>query len=243
MRRSLQLSPRLRLLAEWVPLNTDFADVGTDHAYLPVWLVLHGRVKRCIASDLRPRPLQRAKETAKIWNADGISFRLCDGLSGIRPEEVQTIVIAGLGGENIAAILEKAPWTADGNHTLLLQPATRAEVLRRYLAEHGYTIRREALVLEHDKLYPVMEAVQGQESLSAGQCYGGAKLTCDPLGNRYLIEKILRLQNAVAGLHHARKQDICTEERQDMRLEELRDILTELYAMREEWRHENCPGN
>ena len=136
-------------------------------------------------------------------------------------------------GRNIAAILDRAVWTRDGKHTLLLQPMSRAEVLRRFLSEHGYKIQWEALARERGILYPVMEVTAGHETLSVGQWYGGAKLSRDPLGDRYLIETILRLQNAVAGLNRAVGAD------NQRRADELRDILTELLSMREEWRHAN----
>lgn len=240
--KQLELTPRLRQLADWTPQGAAFADIGTDHALLPVWLVLQGRVRRCIASDLRTEPLRRARATAKLWDVSGIAFRLCDGLSGIRPEEADTIAIAGLGGENIAAILENAPWTRDGNHVLLLQPMTRVEVLRRFLSERGYAIRRETLVRERGILYPVMEASGGEMRLTRGQCYGGAKLSRDPLGDRYLIENILRLQNALAGLNRSIRTGTRNPDK-ETRAEELREILTELLEMREAWRHDNRPGN
>ena len=235
MAKHLELTPRLRLLADWVPQDAKLADVGTDHAYLPVWLVLHGRVASAIASDLRKGPLERARETGRTYGAERIDFRLCNGLADIRPEEADTIVIAGMGGENIASILAAAPWTADGRHTLLLQPQTHAEDLRRFLMDHGYAIRREALVYDRGTIYPCMEAAGGEMTLSLGQLWGGAKLLRDPLGDRYLIEKIIRLQGAVAGLNRSsRPEDVQKAGR-------VRDILTALLAMREEWRHANCP--
>ena len=111
--KQLELSPRLALIAGWVPPGAKLADVGTDHAYLPVWLTLHGRVVSAIASDLRKGPLERARATGRTYGAEGIDFRLGDGLAFIRPDEADTIVIAGMGGENIAQILAGAPWTAD----------------------------------------------------------------------------------------------------------------------------------
>ncbi len=233
--RHLEISPRLRLLAGWVRPGARVADVGTDHAYLPVWLVLHGRVASAIASDLREGPLARARETGRTYGAEGVDFRLCNGLSGIQPDEADTIVIAGMGGENIAAILASAPWTADGAHTLLLQPQTRAEDLRQFLSEHGYRIIREALVRDRGILYPCIEVTAGQEALSLGQLYGGARLLKDPLGEQYIIGKIIRLQSAVAGLNRAGGPE--NQEKADA----LREVLTALLSMREEWRHANCP--
>lgn len=239
MGKQLELPPRLRRLADWTPQGAAFVDVGTDHAFLPIWLTLNGRVRRCVASDLRPEPLRRARANVKLWNASGIRFRLCDGLSGVHPNEADAIAIAGLGGENIAAILQKAPWTRDEGRVLFLQPMTRAETLRGFLAENGYAIRREAIVKERGVLYPIMEAVGGEMSLTPGQRYGGAKLQYDPLGDRYLIETILRLQNALAGLNRGLRNRNADAGRAD----ELRDILTELFEMREEWRYANRPGD
>lgn len=233
--KRLELSPRLALIASWIPQGAKLADVGTDHAYLPVWLTLQGRVTSAIASDLRRGPLERARETGRTYGAEGIDFRLGDGLAFIRPDEADTIVIAGMGGENIAAILAAAPWTADGRHTLLLQPQSRANSLRRFLMDHGYAITREALVRDRGTIYPVLEAAAGKMELTLGQLHGGAKLLHDPLGERYIIEKIIRLQGAVAGLN--RSAAPADREKADG----LRDILTALLSMREEWRHANCP--
>jgi tRNA (adenine22-N1)-methyltransferase len=233
MAKQLDLSPRLQRLAGWVPEGARLADVGTDHAYLPVWLVLQNRVASAIASDLRRGPLERARETGRFWHVeDRMDFRLCDGLSGIKESECDTVTIAGMGGENIAAILAAAPWTKAGAHTLLLQPQSRAEVLRGFLAENGYIIRREALVLDRGILYPIMEAGAGEMSLSAGQRWCGAKLLHDPLGERYIIERIIQLQGVVAGRNRSADRAAADDQR---------GVITDLLAMREEWRHANCP--
>lgn len=231
--KKLELTPRLQLLADWVRPGARFADVGTDHAYLPVWLRLHGRVVSAIACDLREGPLDRARETGRTYGADGISYRLGDGLAPVKQWEADTIAIAGMGGENIAAILANAPWTAGGAHTLLLQPMSRAEALRAFLAENSYAIRREALVEDRGVIYPVIEAAGGKMTLTAGQLYGGAALLHDPLGDRYIIEKIIRLSGAVAGINRSGGG----QEKGDA----LREIITALLSMREEWRRANCP--
>ena len=232
--KHLELTPRLQLLADWVRPGAKLADVGTDHAYLPVWLLLHGRVEHAIASDLRQGPLERAKRTGAAWQVRNLDFRLGDGLSGICPDEADTIVIAGMGGENIAAILEAAPWTRDGRHTMLLQPMTHAEDLRVFLAGNGYAVVREALVRDRGTLYPAMEVRAGEMTLSPGQLYAGVQVTQDPLGERYIIERIIRLQGAVAGLN--RSADPADQAKADR----LREIITTLLKTREEWRHAQC---
>lgn len=233
----LELTPRLRQAAQWVPQGVRLADIGTDHGHLPIWLMLHGRIQSAIAADLRPGPLSRARENARRFAVTGIDFRLCDGLSAMGAEECDAVVIAGMGGENIAAILAAAPWTADGRHTLVLQPQSRPEVLRRFLMEHGYAITREALVEDRGHLYPVLEAGAGEMKLTPGQLHCGVKLLRDPLWDRYLIEKIIQLQNVVAG--RSRSADPADR----ARAEEQRDLITELLAMREEWRHANGTRN
>ena len=237
MEKRLELSPRLSRLADWVAPGVRLADVGTDHGLLPIWLRLHGRIASAVASDLRPGPLSRARANAAAYGTDGIDFRLCDGLADIDAEACDTVVIAGMGGENIAAILAAAPWTADGRHTLLLSPHTRPETLRAFLADHGYAIRRESLVEDRGHLYPVLEAGAGEMRLPPGQLLCGPCIAADPLGERYLIEKIVQLQSVTAGLSRsARPGDRA-------RADQVRDLLTELLELREEWRHANRTGN
>ncbi len=234
----LDLSPRLQLLADWVPAGSRVADVGTDHAFLPVWLVLHGKVISAIASDLREGPLARGAETAREHGvAHLVEMRLCNGLAGIAPEEADVVIIAGMGGENITQILSAAPWTADGGHTMLLQPMSKMEVLRSFLANNGYEIIREKLVMDRGTVYPVMEVTSGHMELSQGQLHAGVKLLRDPLQDRALIDKIIRHQAVVAGLNHTGRP--ADQEKADV----IRDLIGELLEMREEWRHANCPSD
>lgn len=199
--RELALQPRLQLLADMVPAGSRLADVGTDHGYLPVYLLQQGRISRAIASDIVDGPLQHARQTAAEYEVDGIDFRLCPGLDAIAPHEADTVVIAGMGGETIQAILSAAPWTADGSHLLLLQPMTKVEYLRIWLVDNGYAFTEERLVWDKDHLYPVF-AVRGgtQPPLTAAQQYGGVLLDGDPLYGAYLDERIGKLQKAVEGL-------------------------------------------
>lgn len=237
--KQLELQPRLLALAQWVPPGAKLADVGTDHGYLPLFALQTGRVSHAIASDLRPEPLEHARRSAVAYGGgEGLEFRLCDGLDGIAPEETDCVVLAGMGAETIIAILEAAPWTADGAHTLLLQPMSKAETLRQWLAEHGYRALRERLVEDKGTLYPILEVTGGQmPAPTAAQLHGGLLLQQDPLEGRYLDLQLEKLGRAAAGLR-------CSHREEDARrAEALEAVLTGIKTMREEWDHGNGGGD
>lgn len=187
-----------------MPEGCRLADVGTDHGYLPVYLLQRRRIRGAVAADIGAEPLAHARRTAEAYGVTGIDFRLCDGLRDIAPDEVDTVVIAGMGGETIQAVLSAAPWTAAGEHLLLLQPMTKTEYLRKWLVDNEYTFTQERLVFDKEHLYPVF-AVRGgkQPPLTAAQEYGGVLLDGDPLYGTYLDERIRKLEKAIEGLRRS----------------------------------------
>ena len=226
----LQLQPRLQLLADLVPAGSRLADIGTDHGYLPVHLIQRGRITQAIAADVGYEPLQHAIRTAEEYDVDGIDFRLCDGLKGIDAAEVDTIVIAGMGGETIIHILSAAPWAAEpGRCTLLLQPMTKAGELRRWLADNGFCFTAERLVWDKDFLYPVMIVTGGQQGeVSDLQLEYGICLQDDPLYDDFLAQQIARLRRAADGKRKSDKEDVRRE------AAELDDVCRRLQALRKE---------
>lgn len=203
----LTLTPRLQAIADQVPVGCRFADIGTDHAYLPVWLLLQGKIEYAVAADLREGPLSRARETAERFGvADRISCRLCDGLFAIRAEEVDAIAIAGMGGETIAMILEAAPWTKLGTK-LFLQPMTSFQDLRVWLQNNGYAIEHESIVREGKRLYTVLSVVGGKmDELSPAELWVGRQ-SDDPLRREYLEFMAGKVSKALAGQSESKKQD------------------------------------
>jgi tRNA (adenine22-N1)-methyltransferase len=222
--KQLKLQPRLQKIADMVPPGARLADVGTDHGYLPVWLLQNRKITNAIASDIRLLPLKHARQTAATCGIEnGIDFRLCAGLDQVASEEVDTIVVAGMGGEMISGILSSARWTLTGEHTLLLQPMSKPEYLRQWLPEHGYCFVGECLVWDKDTLYPVFQVRGGEASaLNAIQAYGGVLLEDDPLYGDYLDRQIFRLGRAAAGLHASGSE---ADHRQALVLEEIRQAL------------------
>ncbi|MBQ6552092.1 MAG: SAM-dependent methyltransferase [Clostridia bacterium] len=136
------------------------ADIGTDHGKLAAALVLSGRAERVIASDVNAGPLSKAEELSeKLGFTDKIDIRLADGLSGMENAGVDQIIIAGMGGELIASIIDAAQWVKNPDVYLVLQPMTTSPELRRYLVSSGFRIKREGAVIEDGKPYEVITAV------------------------------------------------------------------------------------
>lgn len=136
------------------------ADIGTDHAYLTASLILDGTVQGAIAADLRKGPLENAQATVSSYGIDDkVELRLSDGLTAIEPEEVDDIVIAGMGGILISEILEAAPWVKNEKYKLILQPQSHDEVLRGWLWNNGFQIIDEASCFDDGKAYICMSAV------------------------------------------------------------------------------------
>ena len=203
-RKQLALQPRLHMLARLVPEGCRLTDVGTDHGYLPVALLQQGRISTAIASDIGAEPLEHARRTAVQYGVDDMDFRLCAGLSGVAPEETDVIVIAGMGGETIISILQDAPWTADGQHRLLLQPMTKAAALRHWLADNGYTFTDEHLVEDKGRIYPILCMKGGVfRPLTEAEALCGVLLADDSLYAAYLTEHITKLRRSAEGLRRS----------------------------------------
>lgn len=195
------LSPRLRLVASFVRPDVTVADIGTDHAYLPVWLVCSGHNPSAVASDVRPGPLARAAATVSRYDAaDRIQLRQADGLDGV---EAQDIVLAGMGGELIAELLARSAWVRRADVRLILQPMTAQEVLRAWLCREGFVIEREDAATEGEKHYLVISARAGGQPSEpdAFFCYAGLLPDVrSPAARGYLLWQAARIHKKADGL-------------------------------------------
>lgn len=157
MKNPFLLSRRLDLCASFVAQDSRLADIGTDHAYLPIALCLNNKILSAVACDIADGPLQRAKENIQRYGLDDkIQTRLSDGLQNVSRDEIDTVVIAGMGGELIAKILSECPYIRDKELSLILQPMTRCEKLIFWLYENGFAINSQKAVTEDGKHYTVM---------------------------------------------------------------------------------------
>ena len=236
MRPLFQLDPRLALCASFVPPGAKLADIGTDHGYLPVWLARTGVISRAVAADLRPGPLERARENVKKYRVENVvELRLSDGLRSVSPEETDFIVIAGMGGEVIVSILAAAPWLKETGVRLALQPMTRAEELRRYLAEQGFEILRERPVLSFGRPDTVLlTACTGRREKENDILfpYLGKLLKPPPDGEAeraaalaYLSKQLRHLQNLETGSKARGEQEAFREYRRAAQA--LRELIRE----------------
>lgn len=223
------MNKRLELIASILPHGRGFADVGTDHGYLPVYMAQHGYSGKIIASDINEGPLSTAVASARQAGVeDRICFRLCDGLDGCGSEELDTVVIAGMGGDTICGILDRADWVMSHDILLILQPMTKAEVLRYWLTNNDFAICGEWLIEENGEIYQILSARFGARTpLSDAELFTGKYELA--VGNALfpvqLAALIKRFERAAAGMSKAPRM----RGRQKLTAE----ILNGLYEMRD----------
>ena len=151
-----KISKRLCTAASYVRNGAVVADIGTDHAYLPIYLALNGIIKEAYASDINQGPIERANENIKKYNLENvIHTRLAPGLDGIEKSMATDIVICGMGGELIVKIIENSEYSKKQGIRLILQPMTHVALVRKYL-QNGYFTVAENVVCEDGKIYQVI---------------------------------------------------------------------------------------
>lgn len=227
------MDKRLLTIAGMITGKRGIVDVGTDHGYLPVYLAKNGYNGDIFATDINEGPLQTAINSAELAGVSGrIRFLRCDGLEACPPDAVDCVIIAGMGGDTICGILDRAEWILDGRYQLILQPVTKAEILRYWLAWNGFKFEAEHIVEEQGFVYQIFSArFDNNTKLSDAELFTGKyELVSDePLFPKQLARLIKRFEKAVKGLAGARSLD----ERNRYKL--FSDILSQLYKMREKY--------
>ena len=157
--RLFSLDSRLSLCASFVRDGVKIADIGTDHAYLPIWLLLNGKIESALACDINEGPLNSGKADVLRYDlSDKITLRLSDGLENVEECEADDIIIAGMGGELISRILSDCSWAKNKEKRFILQPMTKCEVLIKWLYESGFEIIEQKACECDKKHYTVMVA-------------------------------------------------------------------------------------
>ena len=225
----MTMNKRLEAIASMVRDGRGLVDVGTDHGYLPVWLAERAYPGLLYASDINAAPLDAARRTAREASVEErIRFLLCDGLDDCPPEQIDTIVIAGMGGDLICRILDRAEWCLDDAYSLILQPMTKAEVLRYWLVNNGFRLEWERLVRDGGRIYQIIRARFSENMpLSDAELFAGAfeNIRGEAHCREWLDALILRFSKEEQGL-------LLSTQTEEGRLALCRGILAGLLEMK-----------
>lgn len=208
----MHLKPRLAAVAALVPEDGVVADIGTDHAYLPIYLVQEGLAQRVIAIENRLSALAGARHSLNLFNqAQKIELRLGDGLEALRrTDRVDTVIVAGLGGRTICRLLARSRECWDWFQGMVLQPVQEVPLLRRWLAAHHWVLVRERLVRENGRFYEIMVVEQGHQApadsllYEIGPCLFQEQ---DPLLAPFLQQKIERYHTIIHALRASSRRE------------------------------------
>lgn len=218
----MELSKRLQAVADLISMGMTVADVGTDHGYIPIYLLESKKSPKVIAMDVNEGPLLRAKEHIKEHGLEKfIETRQSDGVRQLQDGECDCVVIAGMGGALTTKILEEGCRVFKALREFVLQPQSELHKVRQYLCENNYAVIAEDMVLEDGKFYPMMKVVNGSDSeYSEAELYYGRRLLQDqhPI-LKIFLEKELRVKETIlenldqeSGTHiELRKKEIESE--------------------------------
>ena len=158
----MELSKRLQAVADLVTPGLKVADIGTDHGYIPIWLMEHKKASFAVAMDINKGPLEKARENIRLHGLTSyIETRLSDGMKNLKAGEAESVVIAGMGGGLVMKILEDVKGKSLGIREWILQPQSEIQKVRTYLRESGYCIVAEDMVLDEGKFYPMIKVIKG----------------------------------------------------------------------------------
>ena len=213
----VELSNRLQAVADMVTPGMRLADIGTDHGYIPIYLVSNDIVPFALAMDVNKGPLERAEEHIKECSLESkIQTRLSDGLKKLEPGEVDAIITAGMGGALVIKILSDKPAVTDSLKELILQPQSEISKVREWLCQMGYRIVEEKMILEDEKYYPMMKAVKGDvETYSEIELEFGKRLLeeANPVLEQFLEREVAIQERLFKSLQE--KQTERTKERME----------------------------
>ena len=216
----MAVNSRLMKIAGMIQKGDRVADIGTDHAYLPVFLIREGIASFVYACDVADGPLLNAKVNIERLKAKNIELRKGDGLNAVKPQEADTFIIAGMGGDLIIKILSDCDWIKNERYELLLQPMTSVEDLHAFLMKNGFEIKEEQAVISAGRVYSVIKAVYSGNcrEVSPKDYYLG-KLSCN-LGSaeQVYIKRKRRILQKLA-------EDIKNIESEQQRYKEIVEVI------------------
>lgn len=172
----MQLSTRLAAIAQFVPKQSHVIDVGTDHAYIPIYLVEQGIALSCLATDINKGPLEKAKKNLVAHQLEQkIKLMQTNGVESVTADQGEVLMISGMGGYLIIDILQRGHELVRKMKKLILQPQQDIVEVRKYLHQIGFRIEAEAFVEDDEKYYTVISAVPGKERYEKAYEYAYGK--------------------------------------------------------------------
>ncbi len=231
------LGKRLMSALKYVRQGAVFADIGTDHAYLPIYLLKMGLISRAVLSDINAGPLRSAKENAaEAGVIDRVELVLTDGAAALCGMGITDAAIFGMGGELIAQIIENAPFLKEEKINLILQPMSKAEELCDYLIKNGFSIIGESYTAEAGKFYRTIcakHASCGRKIEKTFSKIGFTDTPCEEIEAKaaYLALHVLSLERAVLG----KKKALLDTSKDEQSIQIIKKELKRL-------RLENAPG-
>lgn len=219
----MELSKRLAAVAELMEECQSMADIGTDHGYIPIYLIEHKKAAHAIAMDINRGPLERAREHVGLYGLNEyIELRLSDGAKKLKPFEVEAAVVAGMGGRLMMKILEDSKEVFQSMKFFVLQPQSEYGFVRHFLEEQGFCIQAENMICEDGKYYPMMRVAKGVMKLEK-ECfyeYGSFLLAeKNPVLYEYLKKEHGNYKEIIEKLSQGASQ------KQKTRVKEIKELL------------------
>ncbi|MBC8588364.1 tRNA (adenine(22)-N(1))-methyltransferase [Paratissierella segnis] len=229
----MKLSNRLKEIVRLTPQNSIVGDIGTDHGYIPAYLIQNNISKYIIATDISQGSLNKAIEYVKIANLENkIETRLGNGLEILQPFEIDTVIIAGMGGLLIKEILEKNQNMTDSITNFIFQPMIASRELRDYLIHNKFKIIEESLAKEDDKFYEIIYAKKGLDFVDKDIYFEiGKSLIMEkhPLLKEFLQNKIQSVLNIIEDLEETpSEKGRARYEELTEKIKDYKEVLTEI---------------
>lgn len=231
----MKLSKRLEAIASFVQQDSIIADIGTDHAYIPIYLVGKGVAEFAFAMDVRTGPLQRAQKNIQLYGLkDRITTRLSDGVERLQQGEADTVIIAGMGGELLIHILENGRHLWDSVKKWVISPQSELYKVRLYLAKSGFCIIDEKMIYDEAKYYTIMQISRGDMNYEKDIYYRYGKkmiVNKDKVFIAYLELEKQKINTILSGLEQADNENVF--QRREELIGQLRQIEEAKYEMQQ----------
>ncbi|WP_353892288.1 class I SAM-dependent methyltransferase [Proteinivorax hydrogeniformans] len=210
----MHLTARLKTVAKLAGQCEVLADIGTDHCHVPIYLLTRGEISKAVASDINEGPLQAAKDTVQRYGfLKEVSIRLGNGMESLKESDnVDAVVIAGMGGETICSILDNKPAFLDNSCRYILQPMTDVPLVRKWLCQHGHEVIDEDIAKEGNRYYKVLTAQKKPQvdGLTEVELEFGPKLLKKkhPLLKEYINKRRIKNKEVLSNIQKSANQKI-----------------------------------